>query len=400
MHSQAVADKNRRESPGADEREDGSSRSSDVRGQPSVVHVLWSMDIGGAERAVYQLVREQIRSGVRADVLVASHAGFYGNLAREAGAVVYELGQRGAFDLLRARRSGSIIRRYDVAHFQSREPLLMAIATRQSGVRIVYTHRSGVRPYSLKKRLRHWSASRSLERFHALAANTKQGAVAASMVFRLPVNRFHVIPNGIDFSLLDPTRPGWDVIAETGIPRNASVVGTSAKLVRWKRIDRLLRATAALSPNVHCLVVGDGPEREALETLVDDLGIRRRVTFVGLREAVGNYLQLMDVFALPSGPDEGFGNSIVEAMAFGIPSVVFADGGGLLEHISDGRTGLIATDQRDFERRIRQLVEDPALRQRIGGSARSFVTSRYRVEDAVKGYARLYSLAGTTEPRS
>jgi glycosyltransferase involved in cell wall biosynthesis len=101
------------------------------------------------------------------------------------------------------------------------------------------------------------------------------------------------------------------------------------------------------------------------------------VSFVGLRDSVGDYLQLIDVFALPSGPDEGFGNSLVEAMGMGIASVVFADGGGLVEHISDRHTGLVAADQGAFERLLAELVENPALRHRLGSSGRGAVRSRY-----------------------
>jgi glycosyltransferase involved in cell wall biosynthesis len=87
-------------------------------------------------------------------------------------------------------------------------------------------------------------------------------------------------------------------------------------------------------------------------------------------------------------------------MAAGIASVVFADSGGLLEHISDGRTGLVADDQRDFERRLTQLVDDRDLRQRVGGAARAAVRSRYRAEDACFGYTRLYSLSEPIRPAS
>jgi glycosyltransferase involved in cell wall biosynthesis len=358
-----------------------------------VLHVLWSLDIGGAERAVYQLVREQIRTGMRADVLVASHAGFYGELARQEGAVVHELRQRRALDIPRALTAASIIKRYEIAHFQGREPVLMEIARRQRKARLLYTHRGGVKHYSRSKRLRHRLVGRSLGDFDVLSANTVQSARAASKIFRMPQEEFHVVYNGVDFSLLAPTSAAEDVRAEAGLPSDVFVMGTCAKLLGLKRIDRLIRATAALPPNVHCLVVGDGPQRRALELLAEDLGIRRRVAFVGLRESVGDYLQLMDVFALPSGPDEGFGNSLVEAMAVGIASVVFADGGGLLEHISDGRTGLVARDQRDFEGRLGELVEDSSLRRRMGQAASAFVRSRYTVEDAAAGYARLYSLS-------
>jgi glycosyltransferase involved in cell wall biosynthesis len=354
------------------------------------------MDIGGAERAVYQLVREQIRCGVAADVLVASHAGYYGELTRGAGAVVHELGQRRAFDALRARTAASIIQRYDVAHFQSREPLLMAIATRRENVRLVYTHRSGLRRYSAIKRLRHRLVSRSLKRFDALTANTRQGAIGASAALGLPADRFEVIANGIDFSLLEPRRSRPDMLGAVGIARGATVIGTSAKLIPWKRIDRLVRATARLPQEVHCLVVGDGPELVALERLADELGVSQRVTFVGLQECIGDYLQLMDVFALPSGPDEGFGNSLVEAMGVGLPSVVFSDGGGLLEHVSDGHTGLVAAGQQDFLGKLERLIADPDTRRRLGDAGRSAVRSRYGLEQSVNKYLRLYGDVGVT----
>jgi glycosyltransferase involved in cell wall biosynthesis len=348
------------------------------------------MDIGGAERAVYQLVREQIRSGMRADVLVASHAGFYGELASAEGAVVHELGQRRALDMPRALKAASIIRSYDIAHFQGREPVLMEIARRLRTTRLVYTHRGGVKAYSPPKRIRHRLIGRSLRNFDALSANTAQSARAASEIFRIPQDEFHVVYNGVDFSLLDPSSDAKRMRAEVGLPSDVVVVGTCAKLLALKRIDRLIRATAAVSPEVHCLVIGDGPERSKLEQLATGLGIGRRMTFVGLRDSVGDYLQLIDVFALPSGPDEGFGNSLVEAMGTGIASIIFADGGGLLEHICNGHTGLIAADQGDFERLLTELVEDSALRQRLGSSARAAVRSRYTVEAAASGYAHLY----------
>ena len=207
--------------------------------RPTVLHVLWSLDIGGAERAVYQLVREQLRSGMRADVLVASHAGFYGELARKEGAVLHELGQQRALDVRRALKAASIIRCYEIAHFHGREPLLMEIACRQGTARLVYTHRGGVKPYSRRKRIRHRLVRRSLRGFDVLSANTVQSARAASKIFRIPQKEFHVVYNGVDFSLLAPARVAEDVRAEAGLPPDGVVVGTCAKLLGLKRIDRL-----------------------------------------------------------------------------------------------------------------------------------------------------------------
>ena len=65
----------------------------------------------------------------------------------------------------------------------------------------------------------------------------------------------------------------------------------------------------------------------------------------------------MDVFALPSGPEESFGNAAVEAMGVGLPTVVFADGGGLVEHVIDGETGFVVRDQAEFVQRLREASQ-------------------------------------------
>jgi glycosyltransferase involved in cell wall biosynthesis len=349
------------------------------------------MHIGGAERSVYQLIREQRKRGLAADVLVGSRAGFYGERAREEGATVYELGQKSALDLAGARRAGSIMQRYEVAHFHGVEPLLMEVARRKSGAFLAYTHRGGVRSYSMKKRARHWLVARCLGNFDALSANTKQSARAASQIFGLPIDRFKLVYNGVDFSLLQPVRSREDVLSELGIAPGELIVGTSAKLIPWKRIDRLVRAVAALkSLPFHCLIIGDGPERARLARLATDLGIAERVEFTGLQTRVGDYLQVLGVFVLPSGPAEAFGNAVVEAMGAGVPSVVFADGGGLPEHIEDGATGFVVADEGDFERRLRELLCDAALRSRIGEAGQASVRGKYTLEAMIKGYEAFY----------
>ena len=74
----------------------------------------------------------------------------------------------------------------------------------------------------------------------------------------------------------------------------------------------------------------------------------------------------MDVFSLPSMGLESFGNAAVEAMALGLPTIVFADGGGLLEHVEHGRTGMVVETQAQLERAISQLMQDPSMRRELG----------------------------------
>lgn len=366
-----------------------------AEGRGRIVHVLWNMEVGGAERAVYQLVREQRRRGAEADVLLCSGGGLYAELTREAGATVHELGQRRAADVRVAGRAREILQSYDVAHFHGLEPALVHVASRCPGLRSFYTHRGGVFVYPAKRLLRYKLAGRYLSRrFAGVSANTRQGARAASRLFGIPTAAIAVTYNGIDFDLLRPRRDRDDVLAELGAEAAAVRVGTSAHLRDWKRVDRLLRAVAAVrDAKVECVVVGDGPARAGLQRLAATLGIAERCSFTGRVEHVGDYLQALDVFVLPSGPEESFGNAAVEAMGVGLPAIVFDDGGGLLEHVEHGRSGFVVRDEDELAARLSELADDPNLRRRLGDHARETARTRYSVGEMARRYDELYGSA-------
>jgi len=359
--------------------------------EPAIAQVLWSLRVGGAERALYQLVRGLRARGFSSDAVVAGTAGFYGQQLREEEVSVIELGLRSGLDVAAARRARRILACYDVVHFHSADALLIREAARLPHTKLFYTHRAGVFRYPPKRRLKYEAVGRYLRRSFSVAANTQQAAGAASSLFRIPLESISVVYNGLDFSLLAPTRQREEMLEELGLPDSAIRIGTSGNLRDCKRMDRLLEAVAALSGQaVHCVIVGDGPERPALERLRDRLGIRGRVTFVGRQGSVGDYLQVFDVFALPSGPEESFGNAAVEAMGVGLPTVVFADGGGLTEHVVDGETGFVVRDQAEFVQRLAELARDEHLRRALGAAALESVQSKYSLKAMVDRYVELY----------
>jgi glycosyltransferase involved in cell wall biosynthesis len=357
-----------------------------------ILHVLWHMDIGGAERALYQLVREQRRHGRAADILLGSHAGFYGEKARECGATVIELHQKNNLDMSVAPRVAEILREYDLVHFHGAEIGLIRMASRAPDLRRYYTHRGGIFAYPLRQRLRYAMARYYFRRrFDGLSGNTDQGAAAASLLFGVPRERIMTTYNGIDFSLLDPKRTPREVLEEIGEPAGGGVrIGTSANLRDWKRIERLIDAFAELKGRAHCYIIGDGPARAELEARAARLGLADRITFTGRKEHIGDYLQVLDIFVLPSGPEESFGNSAVEAMGVGLPTIVFADGGGLPEHIEHGRTGYIVGDTPDLAATLQRLVADPDERSRTGSAARQTIRAKYSLDAMVARYDEFY----------
>jgi glycosyltransferase involved in cell wall biosynthesis len=344
---------------------------------------------------VYQLVREQRRLGIEADVLVGSRGGFYGERTRETGARVHELHQHGALDVTVARRAAAVFDEYPIAHFHGPEPLLMAFAARER-LALVYTHRGGNRNYEASKRVRHRLVGHYLRRrFEAVSANTTQSARSASHIFRIPLDSISVVYNGLDFTLLDPQRSRDDVLAELGDPGEGIIrIGTAAFLRTWKRIDRLIRAVAAMPDEpVRCYVFGDGPIRNELEHLASSLGAADRISFVGHKVHMGDYLQLLDIFFRPSGTEEAFGNAVVEAMGVGVPSIIVTDGGGMTEHIEDNSNGFVVSDQSALEQRLLTLVHDSELRRQVGRAGRHAVRSRYTLGRMIEGYQELYDSA-------
>jgi glycosyltransferase involved in cell wall biosynthesis len=204
-----------------------------------------------------------------------------------------------------------------------------------------------------------------------------------------------VVYNGLDFELLQPVRSREEVMAELpASARTAFVVGTASKLQPLKRVHLLLRALQELrDQRVHGVILGDGPARAGLEELSAALGLVERVSFLGQKEHVGDYLQLMDAFVLPSGPEEAFGNAAVEAMGVGVPTIVFSDGGGLTEHVTDRVTGRVVGDVRELAEAITELAGDEIVRQRLGEAGRSHARTEYSLDRMAERYEALYEVA-------
>ena len=334
-----------------------------------VLHCLWSGELGGAERAVYQLVREQLKdSSLEPALLFAQGRGLYWDRAHEVGCGVLTLGIPHGHAVGAVGTVADLMRGFDVHHFHSAEPLLMLASARCRGACRVYTHRGGMMRYTLRKRLQYEAAGLITRcSFHGFSGNTAHAARSGAKLFRRPVSSFKTTYNGLDFDLLAVGRTRSAVRGDLGFAADDFVFGTSANLREWKRIDRLIDAVAALhDARMRLLVIGDGPDHARLETHARRLRVSSNVVFAGRQERPWDYVQAMDAFCLPSTEMESFGNAAVEAMALGVPTIVFADGGGLVEHVEDGATGFIVLNQRDLEITVARLAADPELRRHSG----------------------------------
>jgi glycosyltransferase involved in cell wall biosynthesis len=198
----------------------------------------------------------------------------------------------------------------------------------------------------------------------------------------------------LHFINTDRFRP--DDAARERVRRDLDVTGnfvllTIAHLIRDKGIDVALRALAALPPEVVLWVVGSGCEAGSLEALAAELGLGRRVRFLGLQRNVEPYLQAADCFVCPSRWAEAAGLVNLEALACGVPAVA-SNIGGIPEYVEDGETGLLfpPEDHAGLAACVRRLVEHPATHQRLRQQARARAVARFSVDSCIQDYLDLY----------
>lgn len=211
----------------------------------------------------------------------------------------------------------------------------------------------------------------------------------------LPKAKFRVIHNGVSTERFAPQRTvGTEIRNELGIPTGCFVIGSVGRLVPIKDHFTLLRAAEVLlreRKDLHVLLVGDGPERAKLQEYVGGSPeLPGRVTFCGASDRVPELMNAMQVFVLPS-ICEGMSNTVLEAMATGLPLVVTRAGGNP-ELVVDGATGFLfpPRDVQALAQHLAKLVESPDLRRSFGEKARQRVVEQFSLAGMIQNYRDLY----------
>lgn len=243
-----------------------------------------------------------------------------------------------------------------------------------------------LRPRNIRVQRWVWNrADRVLSVSSALADRMSRHVGVAS-------SRVQVIRNGADLDKFG-TVPRSAARLSLGISDDEFVVGTVGRLVPVKAHDTLLAALAHLkSMRVRCVAViaGDGPLRDELEARVDDLGLRPMVRFLGTRNDIDRVLAALDVFALTS-LSEGLPNTVLEAMAAGLP-VISTDVGGVRELVDHDRTGLLvpSQDARAIADALAMFAGDPERRRRMGAEGLRKARADFALRRMLHDYERLY----------
>ena len=211
----------------------------------------------------------------------------------------------------------------------------------------------------------------------------------------LPPARIEVIPNGVDTARFFPQPKPAE--------RPVCTIGTLGSLAPVKNQAMLVRACHRLAQegiDLRLEIAGEGPERAALESLVQSLGMADKVRLPGHIADTPAFLHTLDVFALPSD-SEAHPNALSEAMACGLPCIG-SRVGGIPEILAQGRAGLIVErgDEAGLAAGLKTLLGDPALRQRLGAAAWDYTCEHYSMTGMLARYRQLYLRLSAAAPAS
>ncbi|MFV2067831.1 MAG: glycosyltransferase [Pirellulales bacterium] len=369
-----------------------------------VLHALLSLECGGMEHIVVDLVRCGVEAGQRVEVLCLERPGELASRLSEWGIPVHCLEKRPGIQL---RLRGAILRllraaRPDVIHTHQIGTLFyVGPAARRAGISaIVHTEHGSEYNGRWKTRWLARLAARHAERFFCVSDDTVQHVLGHRVVAKCKVD---VIHNGIDVDLFESACSEREPIRrDLAIPSAALVIGTVGRLSEIKRQDLLVRAFAGVLkriPDAHLLLVGDGPKREDLLALSTALGLGEQVHFAGYRADRQRCLAAMDLFAL-SSDSEGTPLALLEAWATHLPVVATAVGG-LPELVEDGKTGVLVPpgDPKSLTEAFTHLLSDETLRTALAEAGHATVRARFTLRAMADRYAQEYrTLLSRTRP--
>ena len=361
-----------------------------------VMQVVLSLDPGGTERLVVEMTK-LLAARVRTVVCCLDRPGGWTREIESRGVDVLTIGRSPGFHPSIGLRIAGLARqrRVGVIHCHQYTPFVYGCFARlrSPGLRLVFTEhgRLSDAPPSFKRRVVNTALGRLPGAVCAVCEDLKRHLVSEGFA----AAAVRVVYNGID--------PGPRPLQEArvaarqrlGFSSASLLVGTLARLDPVKNVGVLIEAFGAarsVVPGLQLMIVGDGPERESLETRSRETGCGSSVHFLGHRDDARSILPALDVFVNTS-VSEGMSVTILEAMAASLP-VVATSVGGNPELVVEGETGLLvpARSPASIAQALSQLSAAPERLRAMGSAGRARVEAQFTLERMVSQYMRLYQV--------
>lgn len=356
--------------------------------------MVLSLTPGGTERLVIEIVKA-LRTRFRMSVCCLDEPGALAPELEPMDVPVIALGRAPGFHPLLGRQLASIARRYssDILHCHHYSPFVYGACARfwRPRMRVIFTEHgrlSDAGP-SKKRHIANQVLRAVPERVYAVSEDLRQHIIEEGFF----ANQVRVRHNGIRIGPIPTVGEAQHARSELGLGPEAFVVGAVGRLDPVKDLETLLHAIALVRsrvPQVRLVVVGQGPERDRLTSLIERLAITDLVRLLGYRADVRQILTAFDVY-VNSSVTEGVSLTILEAMAAALP-VVATRVGGTPEVVVDGQTGLLVSSRnpKEIAHALNSIQQHPDWGRQLGAAGRTRVVDRFSIEGMVAEYASAY----------
>jgi len=356
----------------------------------NILHIVLGLHIGGLETFVLDLVRKG-SSDTQGFIVCLESLGDLGSKVTDIP--IFSLDKSPGIQLSCVKKIRKIAEKYKIdiihthnegAHFYG------AIAGFLRGIPVVHT-RHGIHEVDNKRKL-------LLERFSSVLSKKIVGVsqdISALYTAKIKVapSKVLTILNGIDTSNFSSRNINRQTLVDDTITPDTIVIGIVARLALVKDHQTLFKACQIIAKThskFRLVVIGDGPERNSLEELANQLNLEDTIHFMGAKYNVVDFLNCLDIFAL-SSISEGISITLLEAMACELP-VVATRVGGNPEVVVDKETGYLvpSTNPIAFAEKLLLLMDDVKPRRIMGMAGRIRVIENFSIKKSVSEYENCY----------
>lgn len=374
---------------------------------PLIAHIIHRFGVGGLENGLVNLINSLPEDKYRHAIICLTESGEFENRIRQSGVPVYELHKREGNDFKVHWKLWRLLRRIKPAIVHTRNlsalesnivAALARVPVRLHGEhgRDIYDLHGNNAKYQWLRRL----CSPFIHCFIALSKDLERWLRDDVGISQGKITQLY---NGVDTVRFTPKNskesneraverfpPGFVSKEELIIGTVGRLEAVKDPLTLVKAFSLLLKNSSAHTPDVRLVLLGDGVLRPDIENFLDEQGIKQTVWLAGSRNDVPEILSQLDIFVLPS-LGEGISNTILEAMACGLP-VIATDVGGNPELVVEDDTGQLvpSSDPEAMAAALEQLAGDNELREKYSHAGRKRAENVFSLETMVDNYQAVY----------
>ncbi|MCF6176147.1 MAG: glycosyltransferase family 4 protein [Victivallaceae bacterium] len=362
-----------------------------------ICHIITRMIVGGAQENTLLTIIGHIKKGHDVTLITGPSPGPEGKLLErsdypefeiiELPSLVRELNPLKDWQAVKDLKKLFRERKFDVVHTHSSKAGVVGRAAAW-GAKVPFVchtvHGQAFHAYEkpfknfIYKASERWAAKRC-HKIYAVAQAMIDQCVEAKIA---PREKYKVVYSGMEIERFLNSKPEPELREQLGIPADAIVLGTVARLFPLKGYEYIIPAAEKICkqhPNVHFLIIGNGPMKAEMDADIAKLGLTKHFHFSGLvpPDQVYRYIALMDML-LHLSLREGLPRSVVQSLASGKPAIGF-ELDGTPEVITNGETGFVVTPKSipEVEAAVLKLLDDPELRRRCGEQGRGKVAEQF-----------------------